>query len=226
MSSSLGLVGDLDDVELIEDVEEAFGVRFADHELERCHTVGDLFELVETRLPDGSSSGYCATAMCFYRLRRALRPLLAIDLCPTTAIGELKGLSVRNLHRLIENGGLRPPPPYISLWGCLALLLVVALPLAAVGLGGPWWIAAASALPAVALYRIVPIRLPESVETFGDLVRIVSSRSIGGLSQQGARLATSDAWSAFKDILSDHTLLSKEAITPETLILASKRVAS
>jgi len=40
MTSSLGLAGDLDDVELIQDVEAAFGVRLGDDEIEQCSTVG------------------------------------------------------------------------------------------------------------------------------------------------------------------------------------------
>jgi len=39
MTSSLGLAGDLDDVELIQDVEAAFGIRLADDDIEGCSTV-------------------------------------------------------------------------------------------------------------------------------------------------------------------------------------------
>src|SRR4051812_19332950 len=119
MPSSLGLEGDLDDVELIQDVEEAFGLRFSDNELAGCSTVGDLFEVVEARLPQ-SSGGSCATAMCFYRLRRALQPLVGGELRPNTNLAALSGVSVRALHRIIEQEcGLRPPLRYVPLWGCI-----------------------------------------------------------------------------------------------------------
>lgn len=36
MTSSLGLAGDLDDVELIQDVEAAFGILLADDEIRPC----------------------------------------------------------------------------------------------------------------------------------------------------------------------------------------------
>lgn len=226
MPSTLGLVGDLDDVELIQDVEEAFGVRFSDDELNRCYTVGDLFRLVETQLPPGAAGG-CATAICFYRLRRGLQPRIATKLQPKTAISGLGCMSVRNLHRIIEQEcHLRPPMPYISVWGCIALLLAGALPLGVLALGMTWWVAAVSVIPAIVLYRMAPIRLPETIHTFGDLVRLVTSRSVGRLSQEGARLGSSEAWSAFKDILSDHSLLPKNAISPDTLIYASKKAAS
>lgn len=226
MPSSLGLEGDLDDVELIQDVEEAFGLRFSDSELAGCWTAGDLFEIVEARLPQ-SSGGSCATAMCFNRLRRALRPLIGSELRPNTALDALGGVSVRNLHRIIaQECGLRPPLPYVSLWGCIALSLVAALPLGALALGLAWWVAVASAVPGLMLYRAAPIRLPNSLRTFGDLVRVVSSRSIGTLAQQGARLNTSEAWTAFTDILGDHSLLAKEAIAPDTLLYAQRKAAS
>jgi hypothetical protein len=85
MSSSLGLSGDLDDVDLVEDIEAAFGLRFSDDEIERCSTVGHLFELVENKLPDASFGG-CATAMTFYRLRRGLQIRVTAELRPMTPI--------------------------------------------------------------------------------------------------------------------------------------------
>jgi hypothetical protein len=227
MPSSLGLHGDLDDVEMIEDVEEAFGFRFSNDELNICRTVGDLFELIEARLPSEDPAGNCATAMTFYRLRRAIGPQVAIKLRPTTPITACSGLSVCELRRIIkEECGLRPPLPYVSLWGCIALVLIVALPTASIALGLQWWIAVMSVLLACGIYRKAPLRLPESVTTFGDLARIVSSRSVGALMQQGARLRAVEAWDAFRDILGDHTSLSKDAIVPDTLILHPRKAVS
>jgi hypothetical protein len=227
MPSSLGLAGDLDDVDMLEDVEAAFGFRASDDELARCRTVGDLFELINSRLPSESPAGNCATAMCFYRLRRAIQPRISISLRPDTPIEELRSLSVRNLHRIIEKEcGLRPPPPTLSVWGCISLMLVPALPLGALFMGLGEWIAAASAIAPTMGYRLAPIRHPNSVQTFGDLVRQISSRSIGTLSKQGARLRTPSDWGAFRHILTYHTTLPKDMIGPETLILAPKKVAS
>ena len=227
MISSLGLTGDLDDVELIQDVEAAFGIRLADDDISRCSTVGQLFGLIEARLPKMPSGQSCATAMCFYRLRRALQSHSATALKPKTSIGALGSLTVRKLHRIIETEcGLRPPPQYITFWGCLALLLVLALPLGLFAIGMPWWVALPSAALGIGLYRLAPIQLPDEVETFGDLVRIVTSLSIGALAQQGARLGPKEAWQACTDVLSDHTQLSKGEIGPETLLLAPNKNAA
>ncbi|NHO16686.1 acyl carrier protein [Acetobacter peroxydans] len=223
MSSSLGLLGDSDDLALIEDVEEAFGFRLSDCELNHCRTVGDLFELVEARLPTSGLKGNCATAMTFYRLRRAIQPRIGIALRPGTSISALSTLRVKELHRIIkEECGLRPPVRYISVWGAIALLAIFALPVAVVILDLSGWIAILSALLATVIFRKMPIRLPHTMLTFGDLVRSVSSRSVGTLAEQGARLRPAEAWDAFRDILSGHTPLSKEAITPETLLLHPK----
>ena len=224
MTSSLGLAGDLDDVELIQDVEAAFGVRLADDEIERCSTVGQLFELIKARLPDLPSGQSCATAMCFYRLRRALQSHSATALKPITSIS---AVPVRKLHHIIETEcGLRSPPQCITLLGCLALLLVLALPFGLFAVGMPWWTALPSAALGIGLYRLAPIQLPGEVETFGDLVRIVASRSIGALAGQGARLGPKEAWQAFTDVLSDHTQLSKGEIGPETQLLAPSKNAA
>lgn len=186
MTSSLGLAGDLDDVDLVEDVEAAFSIRLGDDEISRCSTVGQLFELIEARLPQMPSGQSCATALCFYRLRQALQPHFPIVLKPKTSISALSAVPVRKLHQIIETEcGLRPPPQCITLWGCMALLLVLALPLGLFAIGMPWWVAIPSAALGIGLYRRAPIQLPDEVETFGDLIRIVASRSIGALAGQG-----------------------------------------
>ena len=226
MASSLGLIGDLDDVDLIEDLAQAFDVPLSDDDLKRVRTVGDIYELIESELPE-STAGSCATAMCFYRLRRALQPRIKTTLRPQSEIKELETLAVRDLRKIIEGEcGLRAPPPYISLLGCIALALTVVLPLSSYWLGLPWWVAIASALFAFGLFQVSPMHLPPGVATFGDLVHEVSSRSIGTLSQQGARLGPNEAWSAFKDVVSGHSSIPKDEITPETIIYSPKVAAS
>jgi hypothetical protein len=206
---------------MIEDVEEAFGFQFSDHELGACETVGDLYALIERRIPkEGLGANRCGTAICFYSLRRATQPLVEVPLRPQTPIESLAGVPVRKLYRIIEEEcGLRPPLIYVSGAGCLVLALIPALPLASLALGLAWWAAAVSALPPIIGYRFIPLRLPPDVHTFGNLVRVVSSRSVRTLARRGARLRPEEAWTAFRDIVSDHTVLAKEAITTDTRIM-------
>lgn len=217
MPTSLGLCGDLDDVALIEDVEDAFGFRLPDDEAGLCRTVGDLFALVEARLPDNTSAGRCATAMTFYRLRRALQPATTIVLRPDTPVTALEPIPLKELQRIIrQECGLRPPTGRLVLWGQFALLGAVVAPFLAIVL--PWWLAAAAFFLACAIFRFAPHELPDTM-TFGDLVREVSTRNVGTLARQGARLRASEAWDAFRNIMADHTLLPKDLIERDTLLL-------
>lgn len=224
--ASLGLVGDLDDVAMIEDVESAFGVRFTAEELASCHTVGDIYRLIVGRLPrEGTSGGACATAMSFYRLRAALQHLAPDEpLRPSTPIAVLASLPVRRLHRLIEErAGLRPPHPIMSWQGCVALTLMVAAPLAAYAYGVPLWGAIACAAPPYVLSLLAPIRLPADIKTLGDLAERVAGRSIGKLAEKGARLDEDEAWQALVTVLDDHTDLPPAKITPAALLLRRER---
>lgn len=59
----------LDSVELIMEVETAFGIRIPDAEAEKITTVGDLYETVWKYI-DHETSGRCTSQMLFYKIRR------------------------------------------------------------------------------------------------------------------------------------------------------------
>lgn len=228
MRTSLGLAGDLDDVDLIEDVERAFGVRLPDEELTHCRTVGDLFELVVDRLPNGPlHAERCASAMCFYRLRRVVLTIAPnLELRPSTRIGTLSSVSVRTLYRAIEHGaGLRPPAPYLSAWGGVSLLGAVAAPFSLFCLGATWGTIAASFVIALVCYRLSPVRLPPTITTFGDLVELITARNIGALASQGARLRPSEAWKALRTVCRDHAVTNEGEIGAGTLIRHPRKAA-
>lgn len=227
MRSSLGLGGDLDDVELVQDIEQAFGIRLPDDELSRCRTVGDLFQLVAARLPSRADADRCATAMCFYRLRRAVLTLAPdVQLHPSKSIDVLQGIPVKSLYRSIEGvGGLRPPPPYISAWGGFSLLLAVTAPIGLLLCGVPWWAAVLAALLAITAYRLSPLRLPPQVKTVRDLVELVAARSVGTLADQGARLRSAEAWKALQTMCADHAATTGGEIGSSTLIYAPRKAA-
>ncbi|MEG3086944.1 acyl carrier protein [Sphingomonas sp. PB4P5] len=221
MKASLGLAGDLDDVELVEDIEQAFGVRLPDGELSNCDTVGDLFDLVLARLPDrGATADRCATAMCFYRLRRVVQRLApGIQLLPSTPIDALRTVSVRSLYEAMEIGeGLRPPNPYLSRWGALSLLIAIAGPIGLRFAGASWWLAGAALALGVILYRFSPVRLPPQAKTVRDFIELVAALNICELSAQGARLRPAEAWQALQALCSDHAASSAGEINRETLI--------
>ncbi|WP_395541233.1 hypothetical protein [Neotabrizicola sp. sgz301269] len=49
---NIGLYGDLDDVECLEDVERQFSVRFTDEEAEAVTTVGSFYQALLAKRPD------------------------------------------------------------------------------------------------------------------------------------------------------------------------------
>jgi len=68
----------LDGVELLLAVEDAFHIHLADDEAGSVYTVGDLHNLVISKL-QGQDSKRCLTSVAFYRTRRGIIDTLGID---------------------------------------------------------------------------------------------------------------------------------------------------
>ncbi len=64
----------LEGVELVMNVEEAFGIRISDQDASEVRTVGQCCDLIERILSRGGQEP-CSTGATFYRLRRALTGL-------------------------------------------------------------------------------------------------------------------------------------------------------
>lgn len=218
---SLGLVGDGDEIALVEDVERAFGVRFTDEEVGTCLTVGDLHRLVARRLPLGDGKG-CATALCFYRLRKALQPLAPdTPLKPDTPMTVFAQVTPAELNQLIEaRTGLDAPP--LELSGLAALVALVGVAGAIIGTEFgllSWWIGLALIAASLTAAAFLPKHAPRGIDTFANLAERVAIRNIGILARQGARLNEQDAWLVLAGIASVHTDLPREEIAPETLLI-------
>jgi hypothetical protein len=73
MSDVLPLVGDLDEVDLLREVERAFAVKLNPRDLEVCLTVGDLHGLLLASVPNAERSQTgCLAAKVFFKLKRAI----------------------------------------------------------------------------------------------------------------------------------------------------------
>lgn len=67
---------DLERTELFDCIGEVFRVKLSDVEAARCQTVGELFDVVSSRLNISEARNLpCPTALAFFRLRAALRRL-------------------------------------------------------------------------------------------------------------------------------------------------------
>ena len=223
MLISLGLSGDMDDVELVQDVELAFGIRLPADQLARCETVGNLLEIVVGQLPDElGNAGRCASTMCFYRVRRAVLGISPhLELRPSTPIAALRSISIKLLYRALQDAeGLRPPAAYLSGWGGLCLFLALAVPTGWAFWSVPGWVAVLVMMMSFCLFRLSPVRLPPNLRTIRDLVELVTARNIGTLAVQGARLRVADAWTALQVVCASQAAANKGEIDRTTLIFA------
>jgi hypothetical protein len=75
-ANCLNLVGDGDDIDVLYAIEKTFGVKLSDAEAVHCETVGQLYDVVSSKLnmPEVRNLR-CPTALAFFRLRAALRRL-------------------------------------------------------------------------------------------------------------------------------------------------------
>lgn len=96
--NSLNLVGDGDELCLLDDLEQSFDIAFTQDDLKQVATVGDLYDVILRLLP-GTAVGprsLCRSASAFRRLRRSMRRMTTNDIRPSTPLRELIG---RNGHR-------------------------------------------------------------------------------------------------------------------------------
>jgi len=75
MANSLDLDPEWGAIDLLQEVEQTFGIKILNEEAERCITVGDLYNVICGHSPGWDAQrGNCGSAMVFYRMRRSLSP--------------------------------------------------------------------------------------------------------------------------------------------------------
>jgi hypothetical protein len=209
MADVLPLVGDGDEDDLVHEVESAFGIRFAPQDLEACHTVGDLYDLVLALVPNAERTGTaCLTARAFFRLRRAIeRAQPDRVITPATPLNDLTARSGTDawLSRLQDRTGLRMPTLATGIAGGLAAVAAVALSVAAIFAHG--WYGALVSLP-VSLAMLAAssrwlARFPKGMRTVGDLARAIAALNIAALSDGKEPIRRSEIWAALQGVIQD-----------------------
>nr|WP_295468902.1 acyl carrier protein [Mesorhizobium sp.] len=215
-ASTLGLAGDGDELDMLEAVESSFGIRLDTQETERIETVGQLFDVVLAKTSVDQDARKCATAIAFYRLRRALGDRSA---SPRSRLDEIISDTPARLHRRIERDtGLAMPRASLGRIGLTALfaaILLVPATIMTVAHGWPYW--PLMTLPAAAAVGSIWLdsrRWHE--ETLGEMARKVANLNFAKLSKFGARSSAGDAWMAYTGLLSDITGIDIEEIGRET----------
>lgn len=210
------------------ELQLSFWIEFSECDVVAAGTVGDLFDTVIRQLGDFDSPR-CLTSLAFYRLRRTLIDLSGLDrqsVRPTTSLRGLLPPKLCCAWWLAIETGLRLRVPrmrpggtavtaYIAIVGLavLAFVLVVAKFVSwEVGIMIEWgtpvliWFLwkGASRLP-----RKIP------AETFGDLVRMVVTLNQAKLAREAGGSTVNQAWTAFRELLSQWSDVPAAAITRE-----------
>ncbi|MDH3667388.1 MAG: acyl carrier protein [Paracoccaceae bacterium] len=199
-------MGDGDEIELIQDVEKAFGIEFGDAELNDLRNVGELYDIVCKKI-DFDANSACLSARAFRDFRDAFP---ASRVRPSTPIEDLRGdrSSDQDLCRVIgDRSGFDFNLTYwgnVVSWACFLTVLVppvLALLWAEVsGYGAAAWLLLWFALP---LFRFAPAHLPAEIATAGDLVRWSMGRNYPSLRETGGVGTRADVWLALCGVARD-----------------------
>src|SRR5260370_29092165 len=190
MLKTLGLDDDLDSVEVVIEIEKAFDVEISADEAKAIFKVGQLFDLLQEKMKASDENRKCASAMAFYRIRRALIDLrVDVGRSPSCDISRLHRIYTRSFVKSVEErSGLRLPRSTFSLVGkagvALSLVgmfgalaaIVAALPLMFISVPIGGWLKAASIILLVGglvtgftLMGVDAGRLPTNCGTLGAL---------------------------------------------------------
>ena len=223
----------LDLVEVVMEVEDAFGISISDEDVPTLETVGSLHEYVSKRLGKRLKTP-CLTAVAFYRLRRSLMSILGVSrdkLRPSTDLRLL--IPVRNRRavwrRLQASLGLELPQLSPSR---ASIILIVAAPIA-VGVGfywarvlldhpatiprwAPFLAAAVAFLIALKLASYFADALRADLGTMGGLARGVVAHNYAALTDQVGASRETDLWDALCFIICEQLNVKPERVTKET----------
>ena len=207
--NTVDMHGDLDDVELLMAVEEAFAIQISNAEAECILTVGDLYDLVCSKV-DLDSMASCNSTHAFRRLRDASFAT-PVPVRPSSRISELRGdFSAEDWCRTMsKRTGLDFD---LAEWlpGVQYFLFVFILfpPIAAwvswgsFGVGALLWLSLWLLFP---IFHFAPTRLPHQIETVADLVRRSMGRNYKRLRDIAGLGNRTDIWMAICGLTRDHT---------------------
>ena len=205
----LNLVGDGDDVNVLYAIEEAFGVKISDAEALRCKTVGQLFDIVSSKLyiPEARNLR-CPTAIAFFRLRAALRR--SGHAHRMTAQTDLRAIfrahGATRLHvRLSSEAGLKLPALHLHPASTAVLALVTACGVAVSLWAGSWLPLPGTAVLAIIFGFVLPKTIPQRIAGLGDFAADCAAWNYGKLSEQAGGARRSDAWKALTTIVREST---------------------
>ena len=218
---SVGVVGDGDDVAIIEAIEDVFKVAIMDEEAESIRTLKDAHSVICSKLPnDENEQTKCLTAMAYYRLNRAMPGQGKANRSKRLHVPE--AVSPREFQQQLEEGsGLKLPfLTTSSFWvtsiGWAIFYTWIAEP---VMFSGFYAVAVGLIIfvSNVAIWRFataIDQRAWIFDGTVADLSRRASEENIGHLVAEGGKLTREDVWTAMTKIISSVTGFPAQRMRP------------
>jgi hypothetical protein len=226
VKSSLELWGDGDDIDLIEQLESVFDIKFGDDELRQMQTVGDVEDAIGQQLAT-SGGAKCMTAMAYYRLRRFLQ-----QRAPGRNVGPDDRLSdfatsprelVADLKR--DTGlNLQCRPGILGNLGALLFLLCWLLGGAAywARFGNPVLNAVPVAVIGLVLAKMDRGRFVGDDSLFAA-TRQIAEQSYGRLAREGGRSSEQGVQAKAREVIAGFQGFLPEEVGRDTLLLSPKR---
>ena len=223
MRTSLNLVGDGDEWELIEHLETVFALKFGD-DFQNTLTVGDVDEVI-WRYFEGVGGDKCMSAMAFYKLRSCLEPRArSRRVSPSDRIADFFPFP-RDLASTLKRGtGIRMAyrsGPLGRIGGYLQLSWLAALFSAGIGHGIFALAMLTLAVFGLALLKIDRGRFADE-ETVGDIARHLAEHNFGILAKNGGRVSRQSVWQATQAAIARFQEFRPEEIGRDTMLISKK----
>ena len=221
----------LDAVELVMEVEDAFGFSIPNEDAAGLDTMGKLYDCVLAHRFRGKQD-VCLSSMTFYKVRRALMSVLEVErnaLRVSTELSAIIPKRRRRTWRAIEKvAGLRLPMLRRPRWVVtIATLAVIALGITVPALLGlrPFGGGMATAFISMIVFAFIFYRLtqfsayvfPPDVETVGQLTKAVLARNYQPIVAEAKQSATDDeVWDILRRIVGEQLGVRIDQLTKET----------
>ncbi|MGC3936489.1 hypothetical protein ACOTTU_01650 [Roseobacter sp. EG26] len=219
---SVGVVGDGDDVELLEDFEAVFAIAITDKEAESILTLGEAHEIICSKIPKNHEEQVkCLSAMAYYRLNRAIKAHGKIQ--PLERLELRAGTSPKVFQKHLENNSNLSLEflTRISSWVvALFLLQFVTWIAATIVFSGMLSIIAGFLTFSFthALWRIAEHRdrhVWAFDGTIADLSRRAAEVNFGKLVSLGGKWNETEVWRTMTSVIQSHTGFPQDQMTPK-----------
>lgn len=219
-----------DYLNLIVDVEDAFGFAIADEEAAGIDTVGKLYDYVLAHRLCAKRDA-CLSSMTFYRLRQAMMSVLRVPRDAVRATTEMTSLVPRNHRRIWRNlqaatsfrlPELRRPTWLVRLAALLTAAAAIAMPMALqVKPGhGLSLVAIASAIVFgygfVWLTKPMMVAIPAEYATVGQFMRATMARNYWAITAAAQHnVDDAQAWATLQRLVGKHFGVSPESVAKD-----------